>query len=219
MASTRTFLQLQNESLGDDFDALKYREQVKVWINQAVGKIARRVQLIRPLQGTAALNTVAGQAGYTLPADDARVLSLREPALARPLEPVSIDAIDEQQSSSSSRGSPQLYALFGGQIVLYPIPDAVYALEQRYERDSTVLVADGDTLPLPDAYGDLPVTWTRARLFEAEDDAEMATYWQGRFDREFVELRSDVGRENRGRRRRLPSMWDQPAPGPRFQRP
>jgi hypothetical protein len=219
MASTRTFLQLQNESLADDFDALKYREQVKVWINQAVGKVARRVALIRPLQGTATINTVAGQASYTLPTDDARPLSVREPSLARPLEPVSIGDIDERQSASSSRGSPEVYALYAGALVFFPVPDKVYVLEQRYERDSTTLVADGDTLPLPDPYADLPITFTRARLFEAEDDAEMATYWQSRFDRELAELRSDVGRENRGRRRQLPSMWDQPAPAPRFQRP
>jgi hypothetical protein len=216
LASTRTFLQTQNEALGDDFDALKYRDQVKVWINQAVGKIARRVSLIQPLQGTAALNTVAGQKAYTLPTDDARLLSVREPSLARPLEAVSIDDIDEQ---AAAQGSPQVYALYGGQVVLYPTPDRVYALEQRYERDATTLVADGDLLPLPDPYGDLPVTWTRARLFEAEDDAEMATYWQSRFDRELAELRSDVGRENRGRRRQLPSMWDVPSPAPRFTRP
>jgi hypothetical protein len=216
VASTRTFLQAQNEALGDDFDALKYRDQVKVWINQAIGKIGRRVQLVRPLQGTAALNTVAGQASYTLPADDVRVLSIREPSLARPLDPVSTDTIDAQ---SASRGSPQVYALYGGSVTLYPTPDKPYALEQRYERDATVLVLDGDTFPLPDAYGDLPVTWARARLFEAEDDAEMATYWQARFDRELAELRTDVGRENRGRRRQLPSMWDTPAPAPRFQRP
>jgi hypothetical protein len=106
-----------------------------VWINQAVGKIARRVSLIQPLQGTAALNTVGGPGGVHV-ADRRRPPAVvREPSLARPLEAVSIDDIDEQAAAQGRRRCTRSMA---ARWCSTRRPTRVYALEERYERDATV---------------------------------------------------------------------------------
>jgi hypothetical protein len=215
-AGYRTFLEVQNAALGSDFDASRYREDVKRWINEALGKIAHRVTLIQPLQGTATITTATGVSTYELPADDIRVHSLGDSETATALDDVGVDAIDQ---SDTSQGRPAAFALYGGELLLYPTPDGVYSLELRFEREAWLLQDDGDTLPLPDAYADLPVNYARARLFEREDDFEAAQAWQARFESELLELRSDLGRQDRTRRRQIGGMWQVPAVAPRFQRP
>jgi hypothetical protein len=211
-----TFLTLQNSALAGDFDPVRYREDVKRWINEAVGKVSRRVNLIQPLQGNATIETSAGVDTYDLPADDIRIHSLRDTETGESLDDVGIDAVDQ---SVASQGRPAAFALWEGQLRLYPTPDGVYTLELRYERDYGLLAADGDVLPLPDAYADLAVNYARARLFEREDDFEAAQAWQARFESELLELRADLGRQDRTRRRQVRGMWSQPPVAPRFQRP
>ncbi len=201
--ASRTFLDLQDEALGDDFDATKYRARVKTWMNEGLSRIARNMT-VPGLEATAAVTTVAGQSAYSLPADDVRVTSLREPSRRETLEAVGIQEIDEARTAS---GRPANYAVFADQLVLYPIPDGVYALELRYLKGATALLNDADTPSLPPEYVDLLVTYARYKLYRAEDDPEMANYYQGEWQRELGLMKSDVQHTDRGRVRRVAGMW------------
>lgn len=217
MSSTRTFLEVQNEALGDDFDPTKYRAQVKQWINEAIGKVGRRVRLLSTLEDTATVTTVAGTDTYPIASNVIRVLSLRDTELARPLADVGIDQVDGELPAG--RGRPSEFAIYGGELTLRPVPDGVYSLEQRYEREATTLVADGDTLPVADAYAHLPADYARSKLYAKEDDPDMAVFWMNQFNAELMEMRADVGRQDRGRVRQIPGTFARPSALPRFTEP
>lgn len=58
------------------------------------------------------------------------------------LDPIGIDEIDLY---ADSQGRPQVFAEFGGQLVLGPTPDAAYSLRHRYRKAEPELTADDDT--------------------------------------------------------------------------
>jgi hypothetical protein len=127
--------------------------------------------------------------------------------------------IPEVATNTGGRGKPFAYAQYGLDLVLHPTPDGEYPLEIRYQGRPEPLVADGDTLDLPDAYVDAVVAWARYKLFRAEDDVEMAQFWRGEFESTVAELRADLQRRDLSKISRVPSMWEQEARGPSFTMP
>jgi hypothetical protein len=213
--AARTFLQLQDEALGDDFDATKYRTSVKRWLNEALWKFGRRVR-VPQLHTTTTINTVAATATYALPTDLGRVLSLRNTADRDPLTEVSIDDLDDLPAAS---GKPVRFAIYANQIILHPTPDRVYPLELRDQRDGTELAADGDAPQLPDVYADALVSYARARLFRAEEDYQAAAGYMSDFNQAITDARVDLHGRDRARRRQVPGMFSGGSAGPQFTRP
>jgi hypothetical protein len=212
--SSVTFLTVQNEALGNDFDATLYRTSVKRWINEGLGRIARRSHLPGS-EFVESFSTVAGTATHNLPADDVRVLGLRTTDDQSPLAFVETAVVDEWPAA---RGRPSAYSAYGTVLTLYPVPDAVYTLQLRYLREPTSLSLDADTAGIPDSYVDALVAWARYKLFRAEDDIQAAQFWRGEFESSVAELRADLQRRNVSGVKQVPSMWAQ-EPTPRFQFP
>lgn len=213
--AARTFLQLQDEALGDDFDATKYRVLTKRWLNDALWKIARRVR-IPQLQSTSTIAVVAGTASYALPTDLVRLVSLRNTTDADPLTDIAINAVDDLPAA---RGKPTSFAVYGAQMLLYPTPDRVYPLELRYEKDSVEMSSDSDVPQLPDAYSDALVTYARARLFRAEDDLQASSTYMGEFNQALLDVRVELHGRDRARGRQIPGMFARGGGTPRFTRP
>lgn len=209
----RTYLDLQNEVLGNDFDPQTYRPLVKTWINEALHRIARRVHLPQ-LEVIYPFATANGTASYALPADEVRDLSLREPSTSTPLEEIAYDELD---AADASTDKPLFFARYGLNLILYPTPDAAYALELRYLKNTPELAADAEIPAIPGDYSDACVSYARSRAFRAEDDRQQADAFMADFDRAVNELRADIGKRGRGRKQ-IPSMWDTP-PAPTFVRP
>lgn len=210
---TLTFLDIQTEALGNDFGE-EYRIRVKRWVNEALGRIARRSHLAE-LELVTDVSTVAGEAEFVLPSNDVRILGLRTTDDQAGL--ASMDTAQADQWPAAS-GRPSAYSAFGASLTLYPVPDAAYSLELRYLRDPTLLVADADTAEIPDAYADALVAWARYKLFRSEDDLEAAQFWRGEFESTAAELRADLQRRDTSRVSQVPSMWAR-EPTPRFQFP
>lgn len=211
----RTFKELQDAVLGDDFDATTWRAEAKRQLVDAVRRIARRVRLpLREL--TQAINTAAGTNTYTLDALVVRVNSLRNTGTREPLEEVEIEWIDDQPVSS---GVPAYFAVVGQSLVLYPTPNAVTALELRHQGRATEFASDDATLPFDDEWADLPISYARAKLFRAQDDYEAAAVYMNDYRTGLLEMAADYGRRSRTRRRRTPGMFAGDSSGPRFVRP
>jgi hypothetical protein len=114
-----------------------------------------------------------------------------------------------------------MFAQDGLNVVFYPTPDGVYQLTARYERSGTFGqdTDTTDTAGFPDDYADLLVTYTRARLFRAEDDFEAAGVYMGEFEAQVLAMKGDLQLLTRGRPKQVPSMFDRRPAGPRFQVP
>lgn len=209
-----SFLDLQNLALSNDFDGDTYRQQAKRAINDALQDMSRR-GAIPKLEQTDAL-AVTSQT-VDLPADNVRLLHVYVDSPRQPVQEISMDEFDELASPAT--GVPRSFAVFSGTIYLYPAPVSQVTLVVRYRREPTTLVNDADNLgEIPDGYGWMLVAFARSRLFAFEDDAQMAQYWMGEYERMLGLLRADVGRRDLGRVRQVPGMWSR-SPAPSFVRP
>lgn len=217
----RTFLDLQNEALHDDFDPLKYRALVKTWINEALHKIARRSDMVE-LHGLYQLPLVVGTASYAWPADCVRIVSVFDATTPdrEPLDEVSQLDVDMLDDTSAQPWAFAVDEVVGRAVVLYPTPDrSTYRLYMRYLRNATDLSADTDTVTasMPDDYVDLLVTYARSRLYEREDDDSFATSLMAKFEAALGQMRSDVQAPSR-RRKHTGGMFRSGGGTPAFRR-
>jgi hypothetical protein len=215
----RAFLDLQNEALANDFDAATYRASMKNWMNEAVGKIARRIHLPL-LEAKYTLPVVAGTASYALPSDELVLTNLANLTDDYELEEHDPEWLDVQTTLS---GKPTDFTQDGTSLVLYPTPNLAYAgLQARYLKTAAPLANDTDTLValgIEDTYGaPILVSYARSKAFAQEDDGQMSDFWLGRAEKELAEYELYVQRRSRRRVRRIPGMYprdDSSLPSPR----
>jgi hypothetical protein len=208
-----TFLDLQDEVLHDEFDPGKYRTLVKRWLNIALGKVARALDLPAVQTTGTPLALSAGTAAYAFPEMIEVIHSIVIDG--RVLIQADIDDLDEYDDDS--RGTPTHYALFGNEITFWPAPDAAVSPTFRYTGRATALSADGDLLPIDDDNADVLVNFAKSKAFAAEDDPEMASYFLTLHREGLREMRAQSER-TRGNVRQIQGMMLGHS-GPRFQRP
>lgn len=68
-----------------------------------------------------------------------------------------------QYSQVADQAPPRYWARWAGQIILYPVPDAVYNLTIDYVRNVVAIVNPGDVPSIPEAYDDILVWGAVAR--------------------------------------------------------
>jgi hypothetical protein len=127
----RTYLDLQNEALGNDFDPATYRARAKQWLSEAVHRVARRAR-VRTWRASYAFPIVAGSASYLLPSDFVRLQTIRNTADAADLVEVDVDDIDNMPTSS---GRPTAFVQDAMSVVFYPTPDRVYTEHAALHED------------------------------------------------------------------------------------
>jgi hypothetical protein len=183
------YLALQNAVMQDRFDTSAYRERVKGWLNDALGRIVRRSDIPR-LRTLTDLTCTAGSDVVDLPENFARGVKLFYPDRGfGDVEEVTDVEIDELFEMV---GRPQFYAITGGQLYLWPKPDADYALKFRYQRLAAPMVDDTDVPEIPDDYHDLLVTYATSRGYRSEDDAAQGEKWMTDFEADLTRLKVDL---------------------------
>lgn len=208
------FGELQTAALHDDFDPTKYRQRCKDALNEAVGRVTRRVKMLqREAVGNVAV--VAGQAAYNVPADFLRLRSLRSATLRRELVEIGVRDID---GAPAAVGVPCEFAIDGLTLMLYPTPAAAGNLTLRYWSRPALMAADGDDPGIPSDYADALVSYARSRLFRWEDDRQQADAYMGDFNAAIAEMLVDLQSPSATRRQQVRGMW-QNEPSPRFIRP
>lgn len=208
----RTFKDMQDEVLAYGFADSSYRTRVKTWLNEGVHRVARAVRLSESAS-TEPFGTVAGEPSYQLASSAIRIRQIVNTADRVELCPVEITEINTAPGAS---GKPREYALEGGNLVLYPTPDAAYPLELWFLANTAKLVGDGDVPAMPDDYLDIAIAWALQKAYAAEDDFPASQFHRSYFDTELSQMRADVQHRQVGRVRRVPSMW---ADGYRSARP
>lgn len=202
----RTYLELQTEVLDHGFSPNRYRARVKRWLNDALGKVARRVNL--PTEDvTSPISAVAGTSSYALPSDLVRIDSLR---VARSPRDIILTPEDRQtlDTLDQVRGLPTRYALDGQNVVLWPIPDAAYTVNLRYQRVPGQLVDDTNVSPLANEYDDLLICYALWRAYRSEDDAEMARDYERQWRDGLLEIGGDLHGRDPNHVRQVAGMLD-----------
>lgn len=105
------------------------------------------------LNASATITTTAGDDTYAFPADYRRTRSILAPSGGEPL-PLRRYSIDELDSRwpTSGRGRPEAWGVDGEQIILRPMPDAVFTLTHRYVKSEPDLAGDTDVPLMPTAF-------------------------------------------------------------------
>jgi len=195
---------LRSEVFAHGFDPVQFGiARVNQYINDGLQLVANRVQFYQE-ETTSDFSTVSGTTSYPLPADFARVRSLRDTGNTTEMMNVDLRMIDR---STVTSGRPLYYALDGTNVHLYPTPDGVYSMELRYWKVPATLALDADVPSLPVRWHRLLSLWAIQECYAAEDDPQTAQYWKQRFDEGLSEFAADVKFPNTDRASQVQDMW------------
>lgn len=201
----RTFLEMQNECLHDDFDPVKYRPYVKIWLNEALHRLRRRLRMAKN-EAVSAVTTISGTDTYSLPSDCVRAHELRSTVTNDRYVLTEAPIEDFDARGSTENGKPLEWALYAGSIVLWPTPDGAYALQLRYDSDAASMSADTDVPGIDDDYVDVLVSYARSKAFRAEGDIEMARALMDDYRVGVAEAANDLNHQSRPKVRQVQGM-------------
>lgn len=98
------------------------------------------------LQTAANITTVAGTAAYAAPATWVHTKQL----YINQYDPLIYLSLAEMDSIAvEDVGQPQMFTIYDEDIILRPVPNAVYTIVHQYNRSETALAADIDTPTMP----------------------------------------------------------------------
>lgn len=198
---------IRNEVLACGFDPVLFGiARINNYINGGYLNLVRRVSYYVD-EATSDYNTVNGTSLYSLPADFAKVRSVRRTDVSIEMVNVGLRTIDRSVSTS---GAPVYYALDGANVHFYPSPDQAYPIELRYWKLPAQLVADTDVPTIPADYHSLLNYWATAEAYRAEDDAQTAQGWQALYDKGLTEFAADMKFMDDDFPTQLADMWTGP---------
>ena len=178
---------------GDESGVQVTDEDIIRWINEGQRQIVMQNEGL--LETTATANAVVNQQEYVIPAT---ALILRSVSYQSPddmsyykLEGLSmpqLDAyIDGWDGDAFSTGTPLVYTIFGGNILLFPIPDrsATNAIKIYFNRTPVDVVTGADIPDLPLLYHDSLVKSCLQMAYELDEN------WDGAKEKA-IQLDADV---------------------------
>jgi hypothetical protein len=156
------------------------------------------------------ISTVAGTDSYS-PADvhwmATNALVVMVSNVPYPLARVERDVLDDDYDSVVQR-QPEAFAVYADQLVVRPIPDAVYTLTHRYQRAEKVLASDSDTPYLPDAYADVVIDLALAITLGRSKEEPRAVAALGRYSAWLADMTKNSRRGSKPTRIRIrPGSW------------
>lgn len=199
-----TLAQMRTEVLAHGFDPGVYSARVTQYLNDAQALACRRVEYYVD-EAASDLSTVVGTSLYPLPANFAKVRSVRDTGRQQEMVAVGLRDIDRSIATS---GSPEFYALDAANIHLYPTPDNIYPIEIRYWLEPADLVNDTDTTSIPAAYQRMLIYHAIGECYAADDDTATAQYWEGLFTNLMAEFAGDVKFPNDDMPTVAAGMWE-----------
>ena len=148
----------------------------------AEARIARDLRLRRQVTSTT-LSTVAATQAVALPSDylELENISCTVSGIDRNLEYINIERLNVKYPDGSWNGPPMVYTLEGDNILLGPVPDAVYSLPIFYYSRWVALATTSTNWLLTNH----PNIYLYATLAEAADyvhDAEAMAKWESKYN-------------------------------------
>lgn len=175
---------LRSQITGHQFSEVQYATFANQMLNEAQTDLAGQIDF-RELFDTETITTTSGDNSYTLPTDFMRNHSLRDTDEILTLSYLSTDDFDLLDPTNTGR--PFSYTIDGGQVKLYPTPDAVYTLALRHYRGPASLSDDADSSEIPRSDKCLRY-YTLARCFERENDVNQSQLHEANYEREKARL-------------------------------
>lgn len=151
--------------------------QTRDFLNETYFEMLQRLKANR-LMKSGTLQTVAGTAAYNLAAD-AEINSLVGDSVLETGSGALLHEVDytyPAQHGASAGGRPEVFYRAGGQLMLYPVPDAVYTLGYHYLAKPTALSNDNDITALPVEWEKVLVLGAQARLEKFLGEPGTETY-------------------------------------------
>jgi len=149
-------------------------------------------------QETYTLNTVASQRPYTISAigDIREIISIVETTASgnRFTEIAYDEAEDVWLGNTDVPGRPYFWAVWDGQIHLYPKPDVVYPLTIRAYRNPsyTWLSNTATEIDMDNWFHILLAYYALSRVYQRQEDNEMAVMYQRSFEEGVAMARRDL---------------------------
>jgi hypothetical protein len=187
-----TFAEITDEVLSHQFSPTQYTEYIEKRVNQAQSYVAAQTDF-RQLMDTESYTTSNGTSSYALPSDfsrlydvelvqtDGYVVSLGPEVMAR-----------YETNNTAATGQPQLYAIQGSNLELWPVPDGPFTVRLRYFRNPAELTNSIDVPEIPATYHHLLVSYALWHCYERENDYNSAQYHKARFDEDLAKCRGEV---------------------------
>lgn len=170
------------------------------WINSGQREIVAQNEGL--LEKTALTSTVANQQEYTLPTDllILKFISLKYSSQLSYFKLKGLkttdfnEYIDGWAGTSFGAGTPVVYTIFSGKIVLFPTPDATVAdaLKIYYNRIPVDVTGSSDTPDLPTLYHEVLVKYCLQQAYEMDEDWDASQIKGSALDADIALLR---GRE------------------------
>jgi len=163
-------------------------------VNEALGLIGTEADWPW-LRASTTITTAAGDGLYALPSDYARTVYLVDPDG----EPIArLDERQLEEDYTDDQGSPEAWAIVGGEVALRPVPDAVLAFSHHYVRTEKVLVEDSDEPYLPVQFHPGAVVLAVSFAHEAGMNEKRADRARDRYEKLWRPRMQDDRRRARG---------------------
>lgn len=147
--------------LAEDGTGYIQSAEVDDWLREGQIDVADKTGALRA--SATAQGIAIGTARYALPDDLLRAVLVTWAGVA--LAETTLSAAVTEPTN----GTPTKYAVWGSDVILSPVPDAVDVLEIHYVRMPTAMQADTDPSGLPSDLEPLLVLYARAKAMEKDE--------------------------------------------------
>lgn len=160
--------------------------------------------------------TFSGSSGLAsnFPAAFKTALKLKDVQNNRTLDPTGESDLEDAGFDLTTTGVPRVYYPSGDDLYVWPIPPASTTVRMRYLKSSTAISSSSvaaDIL-LPARHHRLIVLGALVRLYDMEDDPELAARFEGHYERRLERMVDDLFRKQLDRpdfiRVQDPDAWD-----------
>lgn len=221
-----TFLESQDATLHDDFDATKYRTWSKRFLNEAVGLIYRNTTLARgDIEISTVINTGLNGNKADLGSEGVVVRDVTRADTGDVIEYLGRAEYERIENRWGDAQGPPLYYTITGtpganttRLEFLPLPDQTYTFDVIARYSPAQMSSDSDVVPLPPDYQWYPVRFARSKLFALEDDEQMSAFWMNEWLQGLGAIRMDLQRRRTGGRQ-IPGMWANASPSLEFHHP
>lgn len=184
-------------AFGDESGAQVTEADIIRWINSGQNEINKENRI---LKATATTPLVIGTRSYTFPTPQILEIEVLH-VDGKPAQYMTFKEANEYVLSNdpefTATGTPWMWYEWGGDILLYPTPDAVLDLTLYYIKYPTAIAAGVDTLGIPDSYYEALLQFCLAQAYEQDDDWTGSAQKQQQLRDSLTKLAEDGSRYNR----------------------
>lgn len=133
----------------------------------------------------------------TMPSDFDKVRTAVIPSVGRVLQPITAEDLIKRGCTLTDTGVPAYYYFIGETFYIYPVPSSTYTATLVYYAKQSELAADGaeTTIVIPPKHHRCIAYRALVDLYEMEDDPELATTMEDRYNRRLAFMNADATKQ------------------------